>query len=175
MTKGLIHFYIGNGKGKSTALFGLAIRALGRNFKVLIIQVLKPNESGELLFLEKQNCSNLKIIRIMTINKFTWEMSQNEFKLSKETIEKNIYSILNYYNDYDIVLFDELLNAEKCGLIQEELIEKIILSKKESLELVFTGRNASETLKKYADYISIIESVKHPYFSGIDARIGIEY
>ena len=74
MKKGLVHFYLGNGKGKTTALFGLALRALGRDFKVLIVQVLKARETGEILFFKKINNNNLKIIRINTCEKFSWEM-----------------------------------------------------------------------------------------------------
>ena len=133
MKKGLVHFYLGNGKGKTTALFGLALRALGRDFKVLIVQVLKARETGEILFFKKLNNNNLKIIRINTCEKFSWEMNNNEVIQSKQEITQGIRNILNYYNDYDIVLFDELLNAENIGFIDEEEIKNIILNKSPEL------------------------------------------
>lgn len=175
MKKGLVHFYLGNGKGKSTALFGLALRALGRDFKVLIVQVLKAKDTGEILFLKKLNNNNLKIIRINTCSKFSWELSDSEFLQTKNEIAKEINQLLEFYNEYDIVLFDELLNAESIGFINESLIRNIISNKKDDLELVFTGRSTSKSLKDLADYISIIESEKHPYEKGINARIGIEF
>lgn len=175
MKKGLVHFYLGNGKGKTTALFGLALRALGRDFKVLIVQVLKARETGEILFFKKLNNNNLKIIRINTCEKFSWEMNNNEVIQSKQEITKGIRNILNYYNDYDIVLFDELLNAENIGFIDEEEIKNIILNKSPELELVFTGRKTKDSLKVFADYISNIEAEKHPYEKGIQSRIGIEF
>lgn len=175
MKKGLVHFYLGNGKGKTTALFGLALRALGRDFKVLIVQVLKARETGEILFFKKINNNNLKIIRINTCEKFSWEMNNNEVIQSKQEITKGIRNILNYYNDYDIVLFDELLNAENIGFIDEEEIKNIILNKSPELELVFTGRKTKDSLKVFADYISNIEAEKHPYEKGIQSRVGIEF
>ena len=175
MKKGLVHFYLGNGKGKTTALFGLALRALGRDFKVLIVQVLKARETGEILFFKKLNNNNLKIIRINTCEKFSWEMNNNEVIQSKQEITQGIRNILNYYNDYDIVLFDELLNAENIGFIDEEEIKNIILNKSPELELVFTGRKNKDSLKVFADYISNIEAEKHPYEKGIQSRVGIEF
>jgi len=175
MKKGLVHFYLGNGKGKTTALFGLALRALGRDFRVLIVQVLKARDTGEILFFKKLNDNNLKIIRINTCEKFSWEMNNNEILQAKQEITNGIKEILHYYNEYDIVLFDELLNAESIGFIEEEEIKNIILNKNSDLELVFTGRKTKDSLKVFADYISNIEAEKHPYEKGIQSRIGIEF
>lgn len=175
MKKGLVHFYLGNGKGKTTALFGLALRALGRDFRVLIVQVLKARDTGEILFFKKLNDNNLKIIRINTCEKFSWEMNNSEILQAKQEITNGIKEILHYYNEYDIVLFDELLNAESIGFIEEEEIKNIILNKNSDLELVFTGRKTKDSLKVFADYISNIEAEKHPYEKGIQSRIGIEF
>lgn len=175
MEKGLVHFYLGNGKGKSTALFGLALRALGRDFKVLIIQVLKARETGEILYLKKLNEKNLDIVRINTSPKFSWEMNEDEIKKSKFEILKGIEVIRDDFNDYDLILFDELLNAENIGFVDTDLIIDIIKSKNKNVELVFTGRSCSPSLKEYADYISVIDAEKHPYEQGVPARLGIEF
>ena len=175
MKKGLIHFYLGNGKGKTTALFGLAIRALGRNFKVLIVQVLKSRETGEIIYLNKLNEENLNIIRINTCPKFSWEMTENEKEQTKYEITKGINEVKGFINNYDLVLFDELLNAQSINFIDENLIVDLINSKKSELELVFTGRKTSENLKECADYISVINAEKHPYEKGVKARLGIEF
>lgn len=175
MEKGLVHFYLGNGKGKSTALFGLALRALGRNFKVLIVQVLKARETGEIIYLKKLNEPNLTIIRINTCPKFSWEMNEIEIEKTKEEIKKSLSEIKLEMNNYDLVLFDELLNAESIGFITETDIIELINHKKESLELVFTGRKSKDSLKSFAHYVSEIVSEKHPYDNGVAARIGIEF
>lgn len=175
MEKGLVHFYLGDGKGKSTALFGLALRALGRDFKVLIVQVLKARETGEILYLKKLNEKNLDIVRINSSPKFSWEMNEKEKKQSKFEILKGIEVIREDFNDYDLILFDELLNAETINFVDTKLIIDIIQTKSENVELVFTGRTCSDSLKDYADYISVINAEKHPYEKGIPARLGIEF
>ncbi len=175
MEKGLVHFYLGNGKGKTTAIFGLALRALGRDFKVLIIQVLKARETGEIIYLNNLNDKNLKIIRINSSTKFSWEMSEEEKEQSKKEIKLTLEKIKDEINNYDLVIFDELLNAQSIDFIDEFDIIKIIKGKKESQELAFTGRKTSDNLKIHADYISNINPEKHPYEKGIPARIGIEF
>jgi len=175
MEQGLIHFYLGNGKGKSTALFGLALRALGRNFKVLIIQVLKTRETGEILYFNSLNEKNLKIIRIKSSSKFSWEMSANEKLESIEKIKMTLLETKKEINNYDLVLFDEFLNAQSLDFLSEEEIIEIIKNKQKNQEYVFTGRKTTENLKMYADYISVINAEKHPYEKGISARIGIEF
>lgn len=175
MEKGLVHFYLGNGKGKTTAIFGLALRALGRNFKVLIVQVLKARETGEILYLNNLNDNNLKIIRINSSPKFSWEMNDEEKTQSINEIKFMLEKIKDEINNYDLIIFDELLNAQSINFIDEFDIIKIIKEKKESQELAFTGRKTSDSLKVYADYISIVDAEKHPYEKGIPARIGIEF
>lgn len=175
MEKGLVHFYLGDGKGKSTALFGLALRALGREFKVLIVQVLKARETGEILYLKKLNEKNLDIVRINSSPKFSWEMSEKEKEKSKFEILKGIEVIRDDFKDYNLILFDELLNAENIGFVDTKLIIDIIQTKGENVELVFTGRTCSDSLKQYADYISVINAERHPYEKGIPARLGIEF
>lgn len=175
MEKGLVHFYLGNGKGKTTALFGLALRALGRNLKVLIIQVLKARETGEVIYLNRLNDKNLKIIRISSSTKFSWEMNEIEKLNSKDEIQKSLNTIKNEISNFDLVLFDEFLNAQSIDFISEEEIIKLIENKNNNQEFAFTGRETTVKLKNYADYISYIKAEKHPYEKGIPARIGIEF
>jgi cob(I)alamin adenosyltransferase len=96
------------------------------------------------------------------------QQSKNEIKLALEKIKDEI-------NSYDLVIFDELLNAQSINFINEFDIIKIIEEKKDSQELAFTGRKTSDNLKIHADYISNINPEKHPYEKGIPARIGIEF
>lgn len=175
MKNGLIHLYLGNGKGKSTALFGLALRALGRDFKVLIIQFLKTGDSGEVIYLNKLNDSNLSIKSINFSNKFTWEMNEKEIKLLKIQLNNFFEELKLTFSDYDFIMFDELLDALELELIPESEIINIIKNKHQNQEFVFTGRNASDTLLSLADYVSHIDSIKHPFTKGTQARIGIEF
>ena len=172
---GLVHFYTGNGKGKTTALFGLALRALGRDFKVLIVQFLKAQESGEILYLSKIEDENLRIIRINSNAKFSWQMTEEEKNVSKNEIKQGLEEVKRIYKEYDLVIFDELLNAEQIGFVSKDDIIDIINEKTERVELAFSGRTFNSELEEYADYISDISAKKHPYASGIRARIGIEY
>lgn len=175
MEKGLVHFYLGEGKGKSTALFGLALRALGRGFKVLVIQVLKARETGEIIYLNRLNEANLRIIRINSSAKFSWEMTENEKNESKKEIKNELEKIKTIMNEYDLIIFDELLNAERIGFVDETEIIELIKLRKDTTEMAFSGRDTKDSLKIYADYISVITAEKHPYKKGIKARIGIEY
>jgi len=102
-------------------------------------------------------------------------MNENEKEKSKFEILKGIEVIREDFNDYDLILFDELLNAENIGFVESKFIINIIQTKSENVELVFTGRTCSDSLKDYADYISVINAEKHPYEKGIPARLGIEF
>lgn len=175
MNKGLIHFYLGNGKGKSTASFGLALRALGRNFKVLILQFLKTEDSGEVIYLNKLSDENLRIKQCPFSGKFTWEMTQDELYAFKSDLHKFLENNKEDFYNYDLIIFDELFDILDLDFISENDISNIILSKKPNQEYIFTGRKSSEYLLSFADYVSTIEATKHPFSLGIDARKGIEF
>ena len=102
-------------------------------------------------------------------------MNNNEILQVKQEITNQIKEILHYYNDYNLVLFDELLNAESIGFIEEEEIKNIILNKNSDLKLVFTCRKTKDSLKVFSDYILNIKAEKHPYEKGIQSRFGIEF
>jgi cob(I)alamin adenosyltransferase len=175
MTKGLIHVYTGEGKGKTTAAFGLAKRAAGHGRRVLILQFLKSRNknSGEIV-------SSLKTgIEVMKFEGQTTPLFDPQVKLTdlKKSIKKAIgYSIKKLAsNAYDLVIMDEINTVLSCGYATMKDVLKIINAKPEKLELIFTGRGAPEELIELADYVTEMRMIKHPYNKGVKARKGIEF
>lgn len=171
--KGLIEVYTGNGKGKSTAAFGLALRASGRGLKSIIIQFMKQGTSyGEHFAIEK--IKNIEIVSFGTPKFVNFKNpSKEDIDLAKEALEfskKAINSI-----KYDIVILDEINIALHFKLIELEKVIDMLKNKPESVEVILTGRSAPNELIEIADLVSEIIEVKHPYQKGFGAREGIEY
>ncbi len=175
MKKGLIQIYTGNGKGKSTALFGLGIRAIGRKRRVLIIQFLKARETGEVMFLKEVNPKNLVFKRVNTSRKFSWNMDEEEKAKAREEVLEGMKWIIDNQGDFDLVLCDELVNCIGSGSISEEELLEFMNKKENHVELVMTGRDASEKLVEKADLVSEMKKIKHPFDKGINAREAIEF
>lgn len=173
--KGLVHIYTGDGKGKTTAALGLGMRAFGRGFKVLMVQFLKGAETGEMRTIELLG-DGFALKRGTESNKFTWQMSPEEFMTVKTGQEELFSFALNEVrqNRWDMLILDEIMAALTEGMINISDVQKLISCKPEKLEVILTGRNAPETLIDLADYVSEIKEVKHPLHKGIPARIGIE-
>ena len=173
--KGLIHIYTGNGKGKTTAALGLALRARGHNLKVAYVYFHKdPKRWG---------CGEHKILKKIGVDVFGYACGHPRFnkkmniaKVRKECLEglKFIESIYEK-NKYDMLILDEINISLRDGFLKKRELLNIIKTKPRSLELVLTGRGAIKDTVKKADLVSRIEKVKHPYDSGIRGRIGIEY
>lgn len=174
MELGLIHIYCGDGKGKTTASMGLAVRAAGRGKKVLITQFLKDNESGEIGVLE--NISNITIIKGDPVTKFFKFMSPEEQQITKNEHSKRFVSVTHkaIRDNYDILIMDEIIASINLELISLDDVIDFLKNKPESLEVILTGRNPNEKLIELSDYVSEIKAVKHPYEKGINSRIGIE-
>ena len=175
MSKGLIHVYTGEGKGKTSAAVGLAIRATAHGKKVLILQFLKGKgqDSGEIATAKRLN---IKVIRfkdqISPI--FAQKVNLSQLKKAiKKAITLSIKEIKN--KSYDMVIFDEFNNLLNNGMATMEDVRNIVREKPHNLELVFTGRGAPKELIKIADYVTEMRLVKHPFNSGVKARKGIEF
>ena len=175
MDIGLVQVYTGDGKGKTTAAIGLAVRALGRGKKVTLIQFLKGTETGEIIF-AKKNIPGLKIFQFNSQKKFFKKMNENEKQILKEETEKGFnLAMENIRNSRcNILILDEIINALNNDLIKIENILEMINSKPRSLEIVLTGRNAPDEIIEAADLVTDMKKIKHPYDSGIPAREGIE-
>jgi len=176
MSKGLIHVYTGEGKGKTTAAFGLAMRAAGHGKKVLILQFLKSrvNSSGEINAAKK--IANIKVIKFKGQTTPLFDPKVRMPELKKSVREAIALSIKEIKSDlYDLVILDEFNALLSNGFATMKDLNSIIKEKTERLDLVFTGRGAPKELIKIADYATEMRMVKHPYSKGIKARRGIEF
>lgn len=175
MEIGLIHIYCGDGKGKTTAAMGLAMRAAGRNKKVLLTQFLKDNESGELNSLEKLK-DNIVLLKGDPVIKFFKFMSPEEQKITKKEHEERFKKVTKkaVEEKFDLLIMDEIIASINLNLIPLDEVVEFLKNKPKTLEVVLTGRNPNEKLVELSDYVSEIKAVKHPYEKGISSRIGIE-
>ena len=173
---GLIHIYYGDGKGKTTAALGLALRAAGCGKKVVIVQFLKGWKSGEHNILSKM--TNITLIRGKTAGgKFIFDMNDEEKSTTKAWQEKSLMKALELINkeQCDVLILDEVIDAQKLGMLDENMLIDFIKNKPVSLELIITGHEPDTILLEQADYITEMINRKHPYNNGIPARKGIEY
>ncbi len=175
--RGLIQVYTGNGKGKTTAALGLALRALGQGFKVYFIQFLKPGSfpSGEIQAANKW-LACLKIVRLADDSFLGPVSDELRFKTRSlyQTALDNVVRQI-YRDNYQMVVLDEALNALHLGLMEWDWLEEVIRHKPPGLELVLTGNPLPDKLRDAADLVSEVRMIKHPYSTGIPARPGIEY
>lgn len=165
----ILHIYHGNGKGKTTTAIGLTIRAVGAGLKVCFVQFLKNGSSSEANILKQ--IDNIEYLCCETCGKFTFQMSVTEKAIV--TSGNNYLLEKAFGSNADMIVLDEFLDTYNLNMIGRDSAEKYILTK--DREIILTGRNPSEIFLENADYISEINSVKHPYEKGISARKGIEY
>jgi len=169
---GKIHVYTGNGKGKTTASFGLAIRAAGRGLSVLIIQFLKgKTESGEVISVRRLG---IKVEQYGT-GSFLWqeELSKEDRLEAEKAFARAEKALMN--READLIILDEINVAVTLNIVSIDDLLRIIDSKPKDVELVLTGRGAKQELIARADYVTEMLLQKHPYEKGSGARIGIEY
>ena len=173
LKKGLVQVYTGNGKGKTSAAFGLALRAVGRGLKVYMIQFIKGGfDYGELFTVK--NLPNFTLKAFGRGRFVTSKPPQKEdVDLAQEAL--HLAERIVHSGNYNIVILDEINVALDLNLISLEDVLELIKSKPPSLELVLTGRNAHEEVIKAADLVTEMKEIKHPFNKGIEARKGIEY
>lgn len=169
----MIQIYTGDGKGKTTAAAGAALRAAGGGRKVLFFQFLKDNSSGERAALSCVPGITLKE-GIENIGK-VWSFGEEEIKKLVPYYNRKIEEIREEMPDYDMAVLDEFITALNYGYADKELCYAFVRDFPKDKELVITGRGADERLLEAADYVSEIKKVKHPFDRGITAREGIEY
>lgn len=174
--QGLTQVYCGPGKGKTTAAIGLGIRALGNNLKVIMIQFLKNDNTGECKLLKTLE-PGFKVFHFEKERGFTWTLTDEE----KSELIQEIHMALKFAKkvmdtgECDILILDEILGVIDHGFADVKELLNLIEEKPEFMELVITGRKLPEVLEDKVDYISLIEAVKHPMEKGVMARPGIEY
>lgn len=175
---GYIQVYTGNGKGKTTASLGLAMRALGRCWKVLIIMFTKGGDNyGELNSfreLSPEISNNLKIVQA-GLDRIIYKNNQSEedikeikkgWELAKKVIQNH---------ECQLLILDEINIAIDMGILDVDEVVEVLKNKPDEMEIVLTGRNAHPKIIEIAHLVSKIEPVKHYWDTGIAARKGIEY
>ncbi len=171
--RGLVMVITGNGKGKTTSSFGQALRAIGQGYRVCIIQFMKGRKYGEVLAAEKY-LPDLKILQF-GLDSFVMrddpagvdvQLAWDGFKKAEEIIHSG---------QYDMVILDEINVAVDFALIPEEKVLDMIKKKPPELDLLLTGRYASDKIREIADLVSEVTEIKHHYNAGIKDRAGIEY
>lgn len=204
-TLGLIHVYTGNGKGKTCASMGLALRAVGQGLKVFVVQFMKGGAyTGEFisaknflptLYFEQfgKNCvKEEKQMKLLGLEKgyhyfdyvrddiqcgecrFCFLNDSEQAQFCKEGMEKALK--LSKTDDIDLLILDEVLVAIAYKFVDEEKLIELIRGKSPHIEIVLTGRGASQRILEVADYVSNVQEVKHPFnVKNTPARRGIEY
>lgn len=175
MRQGMIHIYCGDGKGKTTAATGLAVRAAGSGMKVLFARFLKNENSAELCVLDQ--IPGIEVIHLPKSYGFYNTQSEEEKAETKQMYEELWKYALDRAKNgaCDMLVMDEFMAADRYGLIPHEEAIQFLKEKPEGLEVVLTGRDPSDEVLELADYISEVKMVRHPFEKGIRARKGIEY
>lgn len=170
---GQIHVYTGDGKGKTTAAFGLAIRALGRGKRVAIIQFLKPKSSGEIIALSKlDDFKNRLLLKSYGQNELVREASSTDIKEAERGLNE-AKKILK--KKFDLVILDEINVAIAFGLLKINKVIKMIESRPIGTNIVLTGRRAHLKMMEMADLVTEMRKIKHPHDKGGKAKVGLEY
>ena len=173
--KALVHIYTGEGKGKTTASIGLAVRAAGAGMKVLFVQFFKEDSapSGEKEVLKavgvelvRSNCRHPLFTGARTDLEAVRASVVGTYEAAKEKLMSG---------GYNLVVFDEIMSAINGGWIKIDDILSFLDSRPKDLEVVLTGRNAPVELMQSADYVTEMLKIKHPFDNGVQARKGIEY
>ena len=166
----MIHLYCGDGKGKTTAAMGLALRALGQGKRVVILQFLKDGTSGELSPLESLGA---RVLSGPPDTGFVSQMNETEKKKCADWCRNSLEQALD--EECDMLILDEFCAALRHGMVPENLARRAVLQSPADRETVVTGRNPAGWIKDAADYITEMRCERHPYQKGIAARRGIEY
>lgn len=170
---GLVQIYTGNGKGKTTAALGLALRALGWNKKVCMIQFIKGTKKTGEIIITKKNIPHFSIHQFSNNKRIILRPTKKDLTLASKTLKfakKIIFS-----KKYDLIILDEINVALALKLIKLKEIIELIEQKPRNLELILTGRHAPKKIIEIADLVTEMKLIKHPFNKKIPARKGIEY
>ena len=175
-TKGLILVHTGDGKGKTTAGLGLALRAWGSGLRVLILQFIKGGwKYGELEAIERLGQLDGRIeIRPLGLGLMrSDEDREKHIRAAAKALQESERMMVS--GQYDVISFDEINYAVKFGLISLDDVLALLDKKPEKLHVLLTGRDARPELIERADLVTEMKLVKHPYQQGIKAQQGIEF
>jgi cob(I)alamin adenosyltransferase len=171
--RGTVQVYTGDGKGKTTAALGLALRAWGHGARVLVIQFMK----GRINYGELEATRKLEGFDVEQYGRETFvdrdEPAPEDVALAAEALARARQVVAA--NEYDLVVLDEVNVAVDYGLVKTEDISDLIANKPAEMELVLTGRGAPAEFVEAADLVSDVREIKHHYRAGVPARKGIEF
>lgn len=175
MNQGYIHLYCGDGKGKTTAAVGLAVRAAGQGIRVVFTQFLKDESSGERAV--------LRAIDGVTVTPnpekipFSFQMTQQQKQQVYQENERRIREAFQQavQTEAGLLVLDEAIGAIGCGLLEEKTVLQLLQDRPKGLEVVLTGRGPSKKMMEIADYITEMVMRRHPFEKGVAARKGIEW
>ena len=172
--KGLVLINTGPGKGKTTAAFGVALRALGQGYRVLILQFMKG----------RANIGEIKALTHIDLPLEIKQYGRAVFFKSRACEPIDIYLATKGLAEfceamangrYDLIILDEIIVAIDFGLLNLEDVKNAIAQKPPELHLILTGRNAPGELIEIADLVTEMQAIKHPFSQGVNAQKGIEY
>lgn len=171
----MLHIYCGEGKGKTTAAMGLALRAAGRGKRVVIAQFLKGSNSGERLALAQVR--GVELLPVPERVRFSFRMDEEERQEAAERFAGLCEQCRERLaaGAADLVVLDEACAALSTGLLDLKTLLSVLESAPEGAEIVLTGRNPAPELLERADYLTEMRCLRHPFQKGVRAREGIEY
>jgi len=172
---GMIHIYTGEGKGKTTAALGLAVRAAGSGKKVVLLQFLKGQHTSELDILNQ--IEQIKIMRLSKPYPFLRDLTAEDKTMMTAEQNEMLQQALAMVEagECDMLILDEIMLAYQHHTVDKLLVHNLVEQKPAGLELVMTGRNARDYFIEQADYVTEMVKKKHPFDAGYEARKGIEY
>lgn len=176
---GLVHVYTGDGKGKTTAALGLALRAAGHGLRTYMGQFMKGREYGELAAprLLGNDAMGRPLLTIEQYGKATFlraeEVEEVDILQARAGLRRAEAAMRE--GGYDLIVLDEVNVALYFGLLTVQEVADVIEHKPPQVELILTGRRAPEAILERADYVTVMQELKHPYERGIQAREGIEF
>lgn len=171
----MIHYYYGDGKGKTTAAMGLALRALGQGREVVIVQFLKDGRSGEVQALE--GLPGVTLLYGKGGKGFTFQMTDEEKRETRRIHDENLARAVErvYADRCGLLVLDEVGDALALALVDQDALAALLGGCPEGTELVMTGHAPQESLVNAADYVTRMEKIRHPYDRGAGARRGVEF
>lgn len=170
MELGMVHLYWGEGKGKTTAAMGLALRALGNGCRVVVVQFLKGADTGEIPLLRQLGA---EVYRGKAGQKFVFQMNDAEKAATRALQNENLRAALA--RPADLLVLDEACAAWELNMVDRQLLEQAVWERPAGQEIVLTGRKPAPWMEELADYSTEMHCWRHPYEKGVKARKGVEF
>lgn len=169
----MVHIYCGDGKGKTTAAMGLALRMAGAGKQVLIGQFFKNGSSGEIKILK--TVPGVETVLCETVPGRYANMTPEQRAQARRDYTAYLHTLLDRGREADLLVLDEAVSALNRGIIPMEPVTEFLKQYGQTLEVVLTGRDPAPELTALADYVTEMRKEKHPFDKGVRARKGIEF